>query len=57
MRMLVHKRMDSQLIADDALDTAITYSGGVFRELARLMRASISRARIRKSAQVQLPDV
>ena len=57
MRMLVHKRMDSQLIADDALDTAITYSGCVFRELARLMRASISRARIRKSAQVQLPDV
>lgn len=57
MRLLAHKRMTPTLIADDALDMAITYSGGVFREMARLMRTAISRARIRKSAQIQLADV
>ncbi len=57
MRLLAHKRMTPALIADDALDMAIAYSGGVFREMARLMRTAISRARMRKSAQVQRPDV
>jgi hypothetical protein len=35
----------------------VTYSGGVFRELARIMRTSIGRARLRKAKRVSLADV
>ncbi len=57
MRMFVHKRMHPDLVADDALDTAIQTSGGVFREMCRVMRYAIGRARIKKQSQVELDDV
>lgn len=57
LRSFVNVRMDSSLIAPDALDAAITYSGGVFRELARIMRTSIGRARRRRGVQLEMEDV
>ena len=50
-------RVKSELINPAALHEAITYSGGVFRELARIIRAAIGRARRRKSAQIEPEDV
>jgi hypothetical protein len=50
-------RMDLELIEMEALELAVTYSGGVFRELARIIRTSIGRARRRKSAQLESEDV
>ena len=55
MRSFIHKRMDAQLIAADALDEAVRVSGGVFRELARIMRAAIDRAG--SGDQITLPHV
>lgn len=57
MRRFVTVRMDSSLIDNLALEDAITYSGGVFREMARIMRTAIGRARRRKSARVEVVDV
>jgi hypothetical protein len=50
-------RMDTALIDSAALKEAITYSGGVFRELARIIRTAIGRARRRKAAQMETEDV
>jgi Cdc6-like AAA superfamily ATPase len=49
--------MDPVLISDDALNGAIAYSGGVFRELARIMRTAIGRARRRKVAKIEMDDI
>ena len=49
--------MDSKLIQASALSQAITYSGGVFRELARIIRTAIGRARRRKAAQIEVDDI
>jgi hypothetical protein len=57
MRKFVSLRMDTGLIESQALDEAITYSGGVFREMARIMRTAIGKARRRKSRQIQSTDV
>ena len=57
MRRFVSTRMDTNLIASDALNEAITYSGGVFREMERIVRIAISRARLRKASQISLEDV
>ncbi len=57
MRMFAYKRMHPDLIADDALDEAIRLSGGVFREMCRVMRYAIGRARVRQAAQITLVDV
>jgi hypothetical protein len=57
MRAFVHKRMHPDLIADEALDEIIRTSGGVFREMCRLMRYAIGRARINDASRVELPDV
>jgi NAD(P)-dependent dehydrogenase (short-subunit alcohol dehydrogenase family) len=57
LRSFVHKRMSSALFAPGALDEAIRNSGGVFRELGRIIRSSIGRARRRKAAQVEQADV
>ena len=53
----VYRRMLPNLITEDARDAAIAHSGGVFREMGRVMRAAISRARRRKAAQVESVDV
>src|SRR5512138_1674010 len=50
-------RMDLELIEMCALEQAVTFSGGVFRELARILRTSIGRARRRRSERVELEDV
>ena len=57
LRRFVCLRMDTRLINDQALDEAITYSGGVFREMARIMRTAIGRARRRKAKQIESIDV
>ncbi|MCZ7667842.1 MAG: hypothetical protein M5U34_11825 [Chloroflexi bacterium] len=57
MKMCVHQRMEAQLITEDALERAILYSGGVFRELARVMRAAIGQTRRRQQAAVTVETV
>ena len=57
MRMFVHKRMHPDLIVSDALEEAIRTSGGVFREMCRVMRYAVGRARIKTQPQVELEDV
>jgi hypothetical protein len=57
LEKFVTVRMDSKLIQPPALDQAITYSGGVFRELARIVRTAIGRARRRKSTQIEIDDI
>ncbi|HEY2982492.1 MAG TPA: hypothetical protein VGJ22_15010, partial [Anaerolineales bacterium] len=57
LRQFVHLRMDSRLIDPAALEGAVTYSGGVFREMARIMRTAIGRARRRKAAVLDCSDV
>ncbi len=57
LETFVTVRMDSKLIQPAALDQAITYSGGVFRELARIVRTAIGRARRRKAAQIEADDI
>jgi len=53
----VHVRMSPRLAEDAALEAAITYSGGVFREMARIMRTAIGRARRRRAARMECADV
>lgn len=53
----VKQRMDAQLIDPVALEQAITYSGGVFREMARIMRTAIGQARRRKTGKVETTDI
>ena len=57
MRMFIHKRVQPDLIAPEALDEAIRASGGVFREMCRVMRYAIGRASIKKQRRVELEDV
>lgn len=45
MREFVRRRMNPELITRKALDEAVRLSGGVFSEMARIMRAAIQRAR------------
>ena len=53
----VHVRMAPELCDPQALEQAITYSGGVFREMARIMRTAIGRARRRHAARLDCSDV
>lgn len=57
MRRFVHSRMDEKMIDEQALEDAITFSGGIFREMARVMRTSIGRARRRKASRIDRSDV
>jgi hypothetical protein len=57
MRTFVHKRMQPDLIAPDALEEVIHTSGGVFREMCRVMRYAIGRARVKGQPCVDLEDV
>jgi hypothetical protein len=57
LRRFVYVRMNPNLMDPQALEEAIAYSGGVFREMARIMRTAIGRARRRKSARVEIADV
>ena len=57
LQRFVHVRMDPSLMTDDALDGAISYSGGVFRELARIMRTAIGRTRRRRGSKIETEDI
>ena len=57
MKEFVLKRMSPDLIEKDALEHAITISGGVFREMARIMRRSASKAFARGEERIELVDV
>src|SRR5512136_313046 len=57
LRHFVHDRIDPKLVDNLALEEAISNSGGVFREMARIMRTAIGRARRRRSAKVETVDV
>ncbi len=57
MERFVSLRMDTSLIEPAALELAISYSGGVFREMARVLRTAIGRARRRKSPRICAEDV
>jgi hypothetical protein len=57
LRRFVHVRIDPNLVDGLALEEAISNSGGVFREMARIMRTAIGRARRRRAAKVENIDV
>lgn len=57
LKNFVHARMDAKLISNDALEYAIAMSGGVFRELVRIMQEAIDYAQGEEHAQVELDDV
>ncbi len=57
LRDFAHVRMNPDLVEPQALEDAITYSGGVFREMARIMRTAIGRARRRKVEKVECTDI
>jgi hypothetical protein len=57
MRHFVHVRIEPGLVDGMALEEAIANSGGVFREMARIMRTAIGRARRRRAARVENIDV
>src|SRR5512136_2146743 len=57
LRHFVHDRIDPKLVDNLALEEAIANSGGVFREMARIMRTAIGRARRRKAGKVEIIDV
>jgi len=44
MREIVERRLDKELIATTALDNAVDMSGGVVRELVRIIQSAASRA-------------
>lgn len=55
MREFVHRRLNPELITPRALDEAIRVSGGVFREMARVMRSAVQRAR--KNGRIEVTHV
>lgn len=57
LEKFVNVRIDDALIDPIALSEAITYSGGVFRELARIIRTATGRARRRNAPQLESQDV
>ena len=57
LEQCVKLRMDEDLITPDALVEAISYSGGVFRELARIIRTGIGRARRRNATRLEKIDI
>jgi len=57
MHEFVYKRMHPDLITNEALDAAVTISGGVFREMARIVRSAIGYIRIGRRERIELEDV
>jgi hypothetical protein len=57
LTQFVNVRMDSSLIENNALQEAINYSGGIFREMARIIRTAIGRARRRNAQKIEIADV
>lgn len=57
MDTFITKRMSEELVARDVRMLAIKYCGGVNRELARIMRTAIGRARRKNAKQVEIDDI
>lgn len=57
MRSFVYKRMEKDLIDDDALDHAIMMGAGVFRETARIMQIAADSAIEKGRAKIIKEDV
>jgi hypothetical protein len=57
LQTAIDRRMNSDLITAEAKELLATMSGGVFRELSRLVRASITRAQLDERSQVEVADV
>lgn len=57
MQMFVHRRMLPDLIANDALEAATHTSGGLFREMARIMRSAIDHAAAVGRKKIEIEDV
>jgi len=57
MQAFVEKRMALELITPDALKEAICTSGGVFREMCRVMRYAIGQARVKGRGSIEMEDV
>jgi energy-coupling factor transporter ATP-binding protein EcfA2 len=60
LRRIVEARIDSidpKIVMPEAVDRAITGSGGNIRELARLMQASVVKAYVRRGAFIEQQDV
>ena len=53
MQSFVRKRLLPDLITDEALNAAITASGGIFREMGRIMRGAIGQIRIGHQTQIE----
>lgn len=53
----VNLRMERDLISQSALEGAVYYSGGVFRELARIIRTGIGHARRRNASRLENGDI
>ena len=57
MRQFFTKRAQPNLITTQALNEAITASGGLFREMCHLIRFSVYYASADKRQRIELPDV
>lgn len=57
MHLFVHRRMEPELIAPEALDAAIRAGGGVFREMCRVMRHAVDRAQVASRSRIEVEDV
>ena len=57
MREIVERRMEPQLIEPQALDHAVEMSGGVVRELIRIIQGAASRAVVAKANSIRIQDV
>jgi len=57
LRMFVYKRMEPDLISEEALNEVIHISGGLFREMARIMRSAIDHATVSNQLQVEIDHV
>lgn len=57
LKMFIHQRMMPDLISDDALEQVVKMSGGVFRELTRLLRTAIDHTLETAQTQIEVADV
>jgi hypothetical protein len=57
MREIVERRLDKELIASQALDDAVEMSGGVVRELVRIIQSAAARAVATNANSIQPPHV
>jgi len=57
LKQFISQRMSLDLIQPGAVELAITYSGGVFRELARILRTAIGNTRRNKGSTIEVSDI